>query len=105
MTQNAGAAVSDTHTIVITATPPSSVIIRGPTAGLINTAYTFTATVSPPTATQPIVYTWSPPPATGLGTAVNPSEDVLSASPILGSIDIGTALGDGSTILPDAGSI
>jgi hypothetical protein len=38
--------------------PPTDVVISGPTMGMVNTAYTFTATVSPITATQPITYVW-----------------------------------------------
>jgi hypothetical protein len=36
----------------------TDVTISGPTRGVTNTAYTFTATVSPPTATLPTSYTW-----------------------------------------------
>lgn len=36
----------------------STVNLTGPTAGLMNTTYVFTATVSPITATLPITYTW-----------------------------------------------
>ena len=36
----------------------TGVAISGPTTGITNTAYTFTATVSPPTATLPVTYTW-----------------------------------------------
>ena len=39
-------------------TPPAAVRIAGPYEGVSNTAYTFTATVSPPTATVPITYFW-----------------------------------------------
>ena len=38
--------------------PPSSVVIAGPTAGFVQTGYTFTATVSPITTTLPITYVW-----------------------------------------------
>ena len=41
----------------------TNVGITGPTTGTVGTAYAFTATVSPPTATLPITYTWQ---ATGL---------------------------------------
>lgn len=44
--------------------------ISGPTAGVIGESYAFTATVNPLDATPPITYTWSPPPASGQGTAV-----------------------------------
>ena len=38
--------------------PPTEVTIGGPTTGIVNDAYTFTATVSPLTATQPVTYLW-----------------------------------------------
>ncbi len=38
--------------------PPAAVSIAGPFEGAINTTYTFTATVSPITATPPITYFW-----------------------------------------------
>ena len=38
--------------------PPAAVSIAGPFEGAIDTAYTFTATVSPLTATLPITYSW-----------------------------------------------
>jgi plastocyanin len=38
--------------------PPAAVNIAGPFEGAIDTAYTFTATVSPLTATLPITYIW-----------------------------------------------
>ena len=38
--------------------PPSNATIAGPTTGIVQTSYTFTATVSPDTATLPITYTW-----------------------------------------------
>jgi hypothetical protein len=37
---------------------PTGVSITGPTTAITGTAYTFTATVSPPTTTLPINYTW-----------------------------------------------
>jgi hypothetical protein len=48
-----------------TPTAPGSVIPTGPALGVINVSYTFTATVSPITATTPITYVWQ---ATGLPT-------------------------------------
>jgi len=48
-------------TVVVTGLqpqPPTEVIIDGPVDGVIGQAYTFTATVSPLTATQPITYVW-----------------------------------------------
>jgi len=47
---------------------PTSVTIGGPATGTVNTGYTFTATVSPDTATQPITYTWQ---ATGQSPVVH----------------------------------
>jgi len=41
-----------------TTAPAIEVTISGPTTGITNTAYTFTATVSPFTAAQPITYAW-----------------------------------------------
>jgi hypothetical protein len=43
-----------------TVMPPDSVTINGPAMGLVNTSYTFTATVNPLTATGllPLRYTW-----------------------------------------------
>jgi hypothetical protein len=37
---------------------PTSVTIAGPTQGVTNTTYAFTATISPPTATLPTTYAW-----------------------------------------------
>jgi parallel beta-helix repeat protein len=41
-----------------TPAPAIEVSISGPTTGITNSAYTFTATVSPLTAAQPITYAW-----------------------------------------------
>ncbi|HNT74577.1 MAG TPA: hypothetical protein PKH77_06125 [Anaerolineae bacterium] len=49
--------------------PVTGVAISGPTMGLTDTAYTFTATVQPPNASMPITYTWTPAPDSGQGTA------------------------------------
>ena len=49
--------MSNTHTL-ITQVPVADITLSGPTAGLINSSYTFTATVSPITATTPLTYTW-----------------------------------------------
>ncbi len=54
---NAAGAVLGIYTVMINV-PPISVSISGPTAGTVNTSYVFTATVNPPTATQPITYLW-----------------------------------------------
>jgi hypothetical protein len=52
-----------------TCEPVTDVGITGPTIGLTNTLYTFNAVITPPAATTPITYTWSPPPNAGQGTA------------------------------------
>jgi hypothetical protein len=52
--------VTDTFSILITTSPNpvEKVDITGPTAGVIDTEYTFNAQVSPVTATYPITYEW-----------------------------------------------
>jgi uncharacterized repeat protein (TIGR01451 family) len=69
--ENCGGTVSRTHTIVIH--PPcvgvSGVTVSGPRTGVSNTLYSFVAHVSPAGASTPMTYTWSPPPASGQGTA------------------------------------
>ena len=52
-----------------TCEPVTDVGITGPTVGFTNTLYTFNAVITPPAATTPITYTWSPPPDAGQGTA------------------------------------
>ncbi len=47
----------------------SGVSINGPTSGVVDTPYTFSADVTPADANQPITYTWSPEPDSGQGTA------------------------------------
>jgi hypothetical protein len=42
----------------VTPTAPVSVTINGPTTGIINVNYSFTATVNPNTTTIPITYVW-----------------------------------------------
>ena len=62
-----------TETAVVTTrigVSPATVVISGPTAGRPEILYTFSAAVNPPTATQPIIYAWWPPPASGQGSAV-----------------------------------
>lgn len=56
-TTNPGSAVTTTHVININS-PPTSVAISGPVMGIIQTDYTFIATVSPITTTLPITYAW-----------------------------------------------
>lgn len=38
--------------------PPARITVAGPTTGMLRTGYTFTATVTPLTAAQPITYFW-----------------------------------------------
>jgi hypothetical protein len=47
----------------------SEVVIGGPNRGETDAAHAFSASVSPPDATEPIDYTWSPAPESGQGTA------------------------------------
>jgi len=54
---NAGGMVSNTHAINVSV-PPASVVITGPANGIVQSSYTFTATVSPVTTTLPITYVW-----------------------------------------------
>ncbi len=44
--------------VVVSGKPPTSVLIDGPFEGVVDTPYTFTASVNPLTATQPITYLW-----------------------------------------------
>jgi fibronectin-binding autotransporter adhesin len=73
--ENCGGVVTDTHTITISDTPPTcpnpltGVTVSGPSGGYTDTLYTFVGTPTPLDATEPIVYTWAPEPATGQGTA------------------------------------
>ena len=46
----------------------TGVDVAGPTGGLVATTCTFSATIAPPDATEPVYYTWSPAPLTGQGT-------------------------------------
>ncbi len=63
-----GATETYTKTSEAVVVTPTKVTISGPMTGVVDTAYTFTATVNPPTATLPIAYTWSPTPSSGQGT-------------------------------------
>ena len=38
--------------------PPTAVALAGPTAGVVGTVYTFTATITPSNASKPFTYTW-----------------------------------------------
>ncbi len=49
--------------------PLNGVSIMGPATGYTDLLYIFTAAVAPPGATPPILYTWSPEPASGQGSA------------------------------------
>jgi fibronectin-binding autotransporter adhesin len=49
---------------------PTGVSITGPADGIVGESYAFTATVSPPTVTLPLTYTWTPVPDGGQGTSV-----------------------------------
>ncbi len=51
-------AIDALDAIVAASSQPISVTLDGPASGLVDTAYTFTATVSPITATTPLTYTW-----------------------------------------------
>ena len=57
---NASGIVSETHALTITLpdVAPEGLTLRGPTAGLPHTVYTYTASVKPVTTTQPITYVW-----------------------------------------------
>jgi hypothetical protein len=58
-----------TDTTTVICEPLTGVTISGPTAGYTDTAYTFIGAIAPPDATPTVVYTWSPAPDTGQGTA------------------------------------
>lgn len=65
---NKNGSANGTHIINITTgtiVPIDRVDISGTTSGILHKTNTFTATVSPSNATQPITYTWSPKPLTG----------------------------------------
>jgi hypothetical protein len=66
---NVGGTITDTHLITVDVSL-INVNINGPSVGIIDTFYTFTAAVSPTTASEPIAYSWSPEPATGQSTAI-----------------------------------
>jgi len=48
--------------------PLAGVSLLGPSEGLVETPYAFTAIITPTDATPPVAYTWSPPPDAGQGT-------------------------------------
>jgi len=75
---NSAGMASTTHTIIV-GIPPAGVSISGPTTGTINTSYSFTATVSPITTTQPITYVWEATDQTTVTNAgVNSLTDTVS---------------------------
>ncbi len=59
---NCESSVVDTHQVVISAPsaciPVTNLSVSGPTEGITNTEYTFTADASPDTATKQVYYTW-----------------------------------------------
>jgi len=55
---NAVGTATNTHVVTLDYAPPTGVDITGPTTGVVEADYTFNATVSPITATQPITYVW-----------------------------------------------
>jgi hypothetical protein len=57
------------HTEGVPLVPLTAVTISGPITGATYASHTFSATVSPITATIPITYTWLPVPDSGQGTA------------------------------------
>ncbi len=72
--ENCGGSLSATHSITVSAPPPScprplgDVIITGPTDGYTDTRHMFTGSLVPPDATQPVTLTWKPAPLHGQGT-------------------------------------
>ena len=61
-------AACDIGAYEFTLVAPTGVTVDGPTEGVIGGSYTFEATASPPAATPPFTYTWSPMPDGGQGT-------------------------------------
>jgi hypothetical protein len=57
---------------------PGTVSLDGATTGVVNTTYTFTATVSPATATTPLTFTWAVDGETPVVHIVNGLEDALN---------------------------
>jgi hypothetical protein len=55
---NAIGTATNTYNVTISYTPPASVGIAGPTTGITQTDYTFTAAANPITTTLPITYVW-----------------------------------------------
>ena len=58
--ENVFGSAGDTHTVTLTSQviPATGLTISGPTTGGISTGYSFSATVSPVSATQPFTYLW-----------------------------------------------
>lgn len=67
---------ADMHNIVINEAAGTEVILTGPESGMTNTPYTFTATISPTSASVPITYTFEASdglgPTSGTFTHTNP---------------------------------
>jgi len=55
---NLAGAATQVHQIILDYSSPTGLQVIGPAKGTINTVHTFTATVNPITATQPITYIW-----------------------------------------------
>ncbi len=115
---HADGVVSDTHYVHVVM-PVGDVEIEGPDTGIAGTAYTFTADVSPSTATSPISHVWSPEPSKGQGgttatyawDATGPHTIVCTATNPGGSctdkhvIDISIPVGDVRIDGPITGSV
>jgi hypothetical protein len=62
--ENCESSVMDTHLVSITVPAPACAVpltglsLAGPTQGITDTSYTFTADASPDNATKPVTYTW-----------------------------------------------
>ncbi len=73
---NSTGTISNTKTVAIIFVPLSDVTIGGPTMGLPIIAHTFTAAVSPLSATQPISYVWQ---ATGQSAVIHARNEASDA--------------------------
>jgi uncharacterized repeat protein (TIGR01451 family) len=69
-----GEVYTDGVPVAVEVLPPPCLValtgveITGPVSGLIGSLHTFTATIAPPDATEPVTYTWTPPPVSGQST-------------------------------------
>jgi hypothetical protein len=79
-----GPPVTATQRITIEASPPcqspESVQIQGPLTGSVDTAYTFSATITPSTAMPPITYTWEATDHVSASHIVDSLSDTLTLS-------------------------